>query len=57
MTAQEFFEKTGRWPKDDDLERVNCEYAGYPNHARCGWCATCDRPRFKCGCERVHEKD
>jgi hypothetical protein len=50
MTRDEFLDKTGREPVDDDLERVNCEYAGYPNHLGCGWCEGHSAPMFQCCC-------
>jgi hypothetical protein len=49
MTEQEFEQKTGRKPRDDDLERVNCSHVGEFGHWQCGWCLRCDRPRFECG--------
>lgn len=50
MTEEEFWVKTGRKPVDDDLDRVNCEKVGEVGHFFCGWCWTCDRPRFECIC-------
>ena len=48
ITAAKFKEATGNDPMHDDLERVNCSMRG-PNHDSCGWCTTCDAPRFQCG--------
>ena len=50
MTEAEFREKTGRDPENDDLERVNCPFAGSTMHSMCGWCQEHDKPRFYCGC-------
>ena len=50
MDAQEFVATTGRWPTDDDLERVNCRKAGQVGHLSCGWCFKCDGPCFHCPC-------
>ena len=50
MDAQEFEEKTGRAPENDDLERVNCPEAGVDGHWLCGWCENHDKPFFECGC-------
>jgi hypothetical protein len=48
MTAQEFEEKTGSPPIEDELERVNCPRVGIAGHRNCGWCAICDNPAFSC---------
>ena len=50
ITAEEFLQIFGYEPKDDDLERVNCDKAGTIGHMQCGWCQTHDAPRLKCGC-------
>ena len=50
MTAKEFELRVGLPPKQDDLDRVNCEKVGTPGHVQCGWCWTHNRPRFECGC-------
>lgn len=50
MTAEEFEQRTGQAPRQDDLERVNCNTAGEVGHYLCGWCAKHDKPRFICGC-------
>ena len=44
-----FEERVGREPENDDIDRCNCEDAGKPGHHACGWCPTCDQPRFICG--------
>ncbi len=49
MDAETFQSKTGHRPVDDDLARVNCKVVGEPGHFSCGWCPTCDLPRFQCG--------
>lgn len=50
ITADQFRERLGRDPEDDDLERVNCESAGLIGHRRCGWCHTHKAPLFQCAC-------
>ena len=50
LTEEEFIERTGRAPEDDDLERVNCELAGQAGHWACGWCDAHNGPQFECGC-------
>jgi hypothetical protein len=45
MTPEEFKAFVGRWPQDDDLERVNCPEAGKFGHTFCGRCR-CGQPRF-----------
>ena len=50
ITEDYFLEKVGRAPKNDDLERCNCELAGEDGHFMCGWCNLCDLPRFSCLC-------
>lgn len=37
-----------RFPEDDDLERVMCDYAGESGHLRCGWCDEHKQPQFAC---------
>ena len=53
MDAAQFEERTGRKPENEDLERVNCVFAGQIRHLSCGWCETCDVPRFECSCPKV----
>ena len=48
MNAEEFKQKTGCAPEDDDLERVNCPKAGQTGHLNCGWCDKHDHPVFEC---------
>ena len=48
MTADLFLKLTGRRPSQDDLERVNCPISGLIGHQQCGWCETCEMPRFEC---------
>ena len=38
MNAEEFHERTGSMPENDDLDRVNCEQAGEIGHSQCGVC-------------------
>jgi hypothetical protein len=48
ITAEDFFDATGRDPEQDDLERCNCNKAGTVGHRQCGWCPKHDKPRFEC---------
>lgn len=41
-----FKEATGEEPKDDDLERCNCQLAGQPGHWYCGWNKEKNKPVF-----------
>jgi hypothetical protein len=50
MNAKEFKDKTGYTPNNDDLNRVNCPYAGEVGHKNCGWCDKCNKPMFNCHC-------
>lgn len=50
-TEAMYTQMMGNLPKDDDLERVNCPYAGQLGHRHCGVCPDCTRPRFSCGCD------
>jgi hypothetical protein len=50
MNRDEFVAKLGREPILDDLDRVNCPYAGEIGHSQCGWCNECDHPKFECLC-------
>lgn len=36
MDETGFMRLVGRYPEDDDLERVNCKRAGEPGHESCG---------------------
>ncbi len=47
MTKREFFQRYGRLPERDDLDRVNCPDAGKLGHINCGLCS-CGLPRFEC---------
>lgn len=49
IDAKRFEEAVGRPPEQDDLHRANCNEVGNTGHYLCGWCNTCDRPRFECG--------
>jgi hypothetical protein len=48
ITAEQFHNATGRYPKNDDLDRCNCDRVGEIGHYFCGWCEVCDKPRFLC---------
>lgn len=37
ITEEYFYKATGRQPKEDDMERVNCPKAGESGHNNCGW--------------------
>lgn len=50
MTAEEFRQRFGIEPRQDDLERVTCEKAGDVGHYWCGVCTEHQQPRFLCGC-------
>jgi hypothetical protein len=47
ITEEIFAHYVGRPPSRDDLERANCPLHGL-GHSRCGWCESCQRPRFMC---------
>lgn len=49
IDAQQFKNATGRYPRADDLDRVNCQRVGNLGHYFCGWCGDCQMPRFICG--------
>ena len=53
MTRVGFFMRTRRWPKDDDLDRVNCRHAGRIGHMCCGWCKKHRAPMFQCFCRSI----
>ena len=55
MTPEQYQEKVGRLPEEDELDRVNCLKAGQLGHKNCGWCKFCDKPIF--GCECNHTKN
>lgn len=48
ITVELFKLATGMTPIQDDLQRCNCPEAGKPGHEQCGWCLTCNKPRFMC---------
>lgn len=50
MNAVMFLIRVRRWPRQDDLERVNRLKAGAIGHRKCGWCYKCRCPRFECSC-------
>lgn len=54
MNAKEFKKLTGHVPEQDDLERANCEDAGFMGHHYCGVCAECEQPSFMCVCTNEH---
>lgn len=45
MNAEEFKQRYGTHPVNDDLERIDCADAGKPGHMSCGLCAH-GKPRF-----------
>jgi len=47
MTRFGFWWRFGRWPVQDDLERVNCSQAGQIGHWGCGICVH-HKPRWQC---------
>lgn len=47
ITEDYFTSVLGRQPEQDDLERVNCPYAGEWGHAHCGWNKVHNRPAFE----------
>ena len=49
ITQAYFFEATGRYPEDDDLDRVNCSKAGEDGHMCCGWNWEKNLPVFQVG--------
>lgn len=53
MSKLMFRIRTGRWPKQDDLERVNCKQAGEIGHGNCGWCNEHRAPMYQCMCASV----
>ncbi len=50
LTTEEFAQRFGFAPENDDLDRVNCKDAGSLGHWSCGICSTHNKPRFICGC-------
>jgi len=57
ITEEEFQERFGFEPKQDDLHRVNCDKAGKIGHLMCGVCSQCGKPRFVCGCPLLSPSD
>lgn len=57
MTEEEFIKVIGRPPVNDDLDRVNCDNAGFFGHLYCGWCPFHHKPRFVCGCAAPYSVD
>lgn len=50
ITKEMFEEATNRTPEGDDMERVNCQFAGQLGHLCCGWCDEHNGPQYVCGC-------
>lgn len=48
-TAEQFEAATGFPPQHDDLDRVNCPYAGSMGHFCCGWNTYRNKPQFMIG--------
>lgn len=46
ITREEFVAATGDEPRDDDLERANCDRVGQRGHYLCGWNAATNLPRW-----------
>lgn len=46
ITREQFISATGREPRDDDLDRCNCPFAGKLGHWFCGWDEYANRPMF-----------
>ena len=51
VNGDQFHFMTGRWPDNDDLDRVNCSYAGEIGHHYCGVCMECLQPKHMCLCK------
>lgn len=49
ITREKFIAATGSEPKQDDLERCNCDKAGQFTHTMCGWNEEFDLPQFMVG--------
>jgi hypothetical protein len=49
VTENEFAQRVGRLPIQDDMERTNCPDAGSTGHSMCGVCVEHDMPRFSGG--------
>lgn len=47
ITKEYFTETLGRHPIEDDLERVNCPYAGELGHEHCGWNKLQNKPAYQ----------
>lgn len=56
MTPEQFLERFGKVPEDDDIQRAICPQAGEVGHRNCGICPTHDKPRFMCGCLHTESK-
>lgn len=48
ISLRHFTTAMGRPPRPMELNRVNCPYAGCPQHKSCGWCDDCQKPRLEC---------
>ena len=53
ITSEQYKEAVGVDPKDDDLERCNCEKAGEVGHWSCGWDKITNLPVFLSGAFKV----
>jgi hypothetical protein len=56
ITAEQFEAATGHAPKDDDLERCNCDKAGQIAHTQCGWDHARNLPEFIAVAHRFKEQ-
>jgi hypothetical protein len=52
ITEKMFISATGNQPVNDDLERVNCRWAGTDRHRMCGWNREANLPVFMAGPEK-----
>lgn len=52
ITASYFKECTGDEPRNDDLERCNCQKAGEHGHRYCGWNHDLKLPVFYGGADQ-----
>lgn len=57
ITEEYFKACTGYDPKDDDLERCNCDRAGQIGHFLCGWDKKRNMPNFLLGFSMIRARD
>lgn len=51
-----FLLATGHFPKQDDLERANCQEGGCIGHYHCGWSEKHNKPMFMLMSEQINEE-